>query len=132
MISSWAFAYYQPEDISIEASKKRMSPPSELVVSGGLVDSSASPAIMTESGQAVYKQFCQVCHASGIAGAPKVGHKEQWEPRYQQGWATLMKHAMMGYKGMPAKGHCMKCSEHEIKEAIEFMLKKSHIDGVDS
>lgn len=127
IISSLCFAYHQPEDLSIEASKNRMAPPSRVVVSGE-ASNEQSVVAAVEPGQPVYKKFCQVCHASGVAGAPKVGNTAQWTARYKDGWPVMMKRAMQGYKGMPAKGHCMKCSEAEIKEAIEFMLKNSQVE----
>lgn len=96
------------------------------------LDSSAEATSKTsapvEPGQAVYRKYCSVCHAQGIAGAPKTGLQISWQKQVDQGWATLMKHAVAGYKGMPAKGYCMKCSEHDIEEAVEYMLKGTGLD----
>ncbi|MBW2503190.1 MAG: cytochrome c5 family protein, partial [Deltaproteobacteria bacterium] len=59
-------------------------------------------------GEGVYMNFCSSCHASGIAGAPKVGDEADWAPRIAQGMDSLVKRAIEGYQGekgyMPAKG----------------------------
>jgi cytochrome c5 len=84
----------------------------------------ASETKKEKSGEAVYKQYCFACHATGVAGAPKLGDKAAWEPRVKTGKDTLLKKAMSGLNAMPPKGTCMECSEQEIKNAIDFMLSK--------
>jgi len=71
-----------------------------------------------------YKSHCGLCHNTGLAGAPKLGDKAAWEPRIKQGLDVLIKHAMSGYKAMPAKGGCADCSQQQIKSAIEYMLSQ--------
>jgi len=125
------FAYYQPDDLSIDASKKRMSLVGQLVVAGEdkSTNSSSTPSNSTlEPGQQVVKKFCSVCHTSGIAGAPKIGDQHAWMDRYEQGWETIMQRATQGYRGMPAKGHCVKCSDKDLRDAIEYMMRHSQID----
>ena len=56
------------------------------------------------SGEALYKQTCFVCHATGVAGAPKFGDKAAWAPRLQQGVPALVQSAMKGKGAMPPKG----------------------------
>ena len=62
----------------------------------------------TAKGQGVYMNFCASCHASGIAGAPKVGDKADWQKRNTKGTDAIVKNAINGYQGssgfMPAKG----------------------------
>ena len=36
-------------------------------------------------GQKIYQKSCQVCHAAGVAGAPKLGDKDAWAPRIAKG-----------------------------------------------
>ena len=52
----------------------------------------------------MYKAACAACHAAGAAGAPKTGDAGAWTARFKQGFDTLVKHAVEGFKGMPAKG----------------------------
>jgi cytochrome c5 len=85
----------------------------------------SSGAAAVRSGEAVYNSNCSACHASGAAGAPKLGDKAEWAPRLAQGTPTLVQHALQGFKGMPAKGACTNCSEAEIKSAVEHLAAKS-------
>jgi cytochrome c5 len=78
----------------------------------------------SRSGEAVYQVACASCHASGVAGAPKLADKSVWTGRFSQGKAALVKHAIDGYKAMPAKGACSDCSDEEIKIAVDYMLSK--------
>jgi cytochrome c5 len=83
---------------------------------------SAAPV---RSGEAVYSSVCFACHATGAAGAPKVGDKSAWMPRIAQGDATLLQHALLGFKAMPPHGGCAACSDAEIKAAVAYMTAKS-------
>ena len=38
---------------------------------------------------------------------------------------AIYKHAIEGYKAMPAKGGCISCSDEEIQMAVDYMLEKS-------
>lgn len=86
----------------------------------------AAPAAAgPRSGEEVYTASCAMCHASGAAGAPKVGDKAIWEPRAAQGIDTLLTHATDGLNAMPPKGTCAACSSDELKAAIEYMLQQT-------
>ncbi len=74
-------------------------------------------------GKTTYDSYCAVCHANGLAGAPKKGDKKAWAPRLKQGESVLMEHTKNGIRAMPAKGTCMSCSEADLKAAIKYMTK---------
>jgi cytochrome c5 len=80
-------------------------------------------------GEGVYMNFCAACHASGIAGAPKVGDKSAWQERIAQGTPVLIEHALNGFQGksgvMPAKGGNSALTEEEISSAVTYMVDKS-------
>jgi len=80
-------------------------------------------------GEGVYMNFCAACHASGIAGAPKVGDKDAWQERIAQGTPVLIEHALNGFQGksgvMPAKGGNSALTEEEISSAVTYMVDKS-------
>lgn len=76
------------------------------------------------SGEEVYKTKCFVCHASGVAGAPKVGDAAAWEARVAKGDEALLATAKTGIGAMPPKGTCMDCSDAELQAAINHMLGK--------
>ena len=77
------------------------------------------------SGEQVYNGPCKICHAVGVAGAPKVGDKAAWEPRAAKGIDALLTSATKGLNAMPPKGTCADCSADELKAAIEYMLSHS-------
>jgi cytochrome c5 len=79
------------------------------------------------SGQEVYNKVCAACHAAGVLGAPKVGAKDQWEPRFAQGLDTLVTHAVTGLRAMPAKGGDPSLTEANIKDSIVYMLGETGI-----
>lgn len=79
-----------------------------------------------DKGKSVYDSACLVCHAAGVAGAPKVGDKEAWAPRIAQGTDTLVKHAIEGLQGstgvMPPKGGRDDLSDDDVKAAVLYMV----------
>ncbi|MFQ5642982.1 MAG: c-type cytochrome [Thiogranum sp.] len=77
------------------------------------------------SGEQVYSASCTMCHAAGVAGAPKLGDKAAWEPRAAKGIDGLLATAISGLNAMPPKGTCAACSDDELKGAIEYMLSKA-------
>lgn len=81
----------------------------------------SSPA-SARNGEQIYTTYCQACHATGAAGAPKLGDKAAWAPRIEKGRAILLKHVAAGFNAMPPKGACMDCTEEELDAAIGHML----------
>lgn len=80
-------------------------------------------------GKAVFGKTCAMCHAAGVAGAPKPGDKADWGPRIAQGNETLYKHAIEGFTGakgmMPARGGGATLSDDEVKAAVDHMVALS-------
>ena len=83
-----------------------------------------SGAVLAD-GQKIYQTSCQACHATGAAGAPKLGDKEAWAPRIAQGTDALVASAIKGKNAMPPKGACGGCSDEDIKVAVEYMVSQS-------
>ena len=85
-----------------------------------------SGAAKAANGEGVYKTACSVCHAAGIAGAPKSGDKAAWAARIAQGKDTLYKHAVAGFQGkfgvMPAKGGNTGLPDADVKAAVDYMI----------
>lgn len=81
----------------------------------------ASTASSAE-GKKVYDATCMVCHATGVAGAPKTGDKGAWAPRMAAGEDTLVKHAIDGLRAMPPRGGNAKLSDAQVRAAVEHML----------
>ncbi len=79
-------------------------------------------AMAERSGEEIYNTKCSVCHASGVAGAPKFGDAAAWAPRAEKGMDALLATAITGIRAMPPKGTCMDCSDNELKVSIQYML----------
>ena len=77
------------------------------------------------SGQQVYQNSCQSCHAVGVAGAPKLGDKAAWAPRIAAGMDALMASSINGKNVMPPRGACASCSDDDLKAAVEYMVSQS-------
>ena len=88
-----------------------------------------APVSDTAMGKGVYDKACALCHAAGVAGAPKLGDKTDWAPRIAQGKDTMYKHAIEGFTGakgmMPAKGGSANLTDAEVKAAVDYMADKS-------
>ena len=81
----------------------------------------AAPAGGSSDGKAVYEKVCSVCHATGLAGAPKFGDKAAWAPRIATGINTLHQSALKGKNAMPPKGGNMALSDADVTAAVDYM-----------
>jgi c(7)-type cytochrome triheme protein len=78
---------------------------------------------LAQSGKDIYGKTCVVCHATGLAGAPRFGNGSEWAPRIAAGMARLYNSALHGTpKGMPAKGGNLAYSDAEVKGAVDYMV----------
>lgn len=57
-----------------------------------------------KTGEQVFQAQCSACHASGAAGAPKVGDAAAWGPRIKTGYEALLNSALKGKNAMGAQG----------------------------
>lgn len=90
----------------------------------------AEPAMAENTiGKGVFNKTCSLCHAAGVAGAPKPGDQADWGPRIAQGNDMLYKHALEGFTGakgmMPARGGAATLSDDEVKAAVDYMVELS-------
>ena len=83
----------------------------------------AQPAVAAD-GKTVYGQTCAACHASGLAGAPKVGDKAAWAPRTGAGQGGLVASVVKGKGAMPPKAGNASLTEAEIGAAVDYMLEQ--------
>ncbi len=86
---------------------------------------SAGAAVDLAKGESVYGMACLACHATGAAGAPKLGDKAAWAPRIAQGMEVLHASAINGKGTMPAKGGRVDLSDADIQSAVAYMVNAS-------
>lgn len=79
-------------------------------------------AAAADDGKAVYDKTCFVCHATGVAGAPKLGNKAEWAPRIGAGKDALVSTVIKGKGAMPPRAGAANLKDDEIKAAVDFML----------
>lgn len=78
------------------------------------------------AGRQVYLDTCGLCHNEGEQGATPLGSAGRWESRIAKGEATLIRHALEGFKGedgkMPARGDNDALSDADVTAAVKFMI----------
>ena len=82
-------------------------------------------AAAAADGKAVYDKVCHVCHAAGVAGAPKLGDKAAWAPRIKEGMDTLVQSVTKGKGAMPPKAGNASLTDAELRAGVEFMVSQS-------
>jgi cytochrome c5 len=90
---------------------------------------SSTSATSTDNADAkleqMYNASCMACHASGVAGAPKVGRAEDWAPRIAKGIDALTKSAIKGIGIMAPRGGSQ-FSDDQIRDIINYMMAQSN------
>jgi len=94
------------------------------MIAGSLLALGTATQVLAD-GAATYNSTCMACHASGAAGAPKLGDKEAWAPRIATGMDALLASAINGKNAMPPRGACAACTDDDLKAAIEYMVSQS-------
>lgn len=121
---------------SLEVDSSRGSVPSQPAAAApksaaGPAIAMAVPAVVpastatASSGGDVYKASCSVCHATGVAGAPKAGDKAGWGARIAKGKPLLYDHAIKGFNAMPAKGGNPALADDDVKAAVDYLVAQA-------
>lgn len=96
---------------------------------GGVNVIASANAAEPASGQNVFQQTCAACHATGVAGAPRVGDQAAWKDRIAKGKDTLYQHALHGFQGnsgfMPPKGGNASLSDAQVEAAVDYMVSQA-------
>jgi cytochrome c5 len=83
----------------------------------------AAPAgAASGAGKSTFDSTCSVCHATGVAGAPKFGDKAAWAPRIKTGKEALYNSALHGKNAMPPKGGNASLADDAVKAAVDYMV----------
>lgn len=106
---------------------ERLKPVGEVCVAGDpCAGGAAAPAAAASAefvAETAYQTNCQVCHASGMAGAPKFGDADEWAKRLaDKGIEGLVSNAINGVNAMPPRGMCMTCSDENIADLVDYLI----------
>jgi cytochrome c5 len=83
---------------------------------------SAKDMAAERSGEQIVTAQCAKCHQSGEGGAPRIGDRAAWTPRLKDGLDNLVRSAIRGHGGMPARGGMADATDAEIRKAISYMF----------
>lgn len=117
--------------LSEKSTKERIKPVHSVYVEGDEVPvvANAAPVAAVAAGprtaESIYTASCAGCHATGAAGAPKLGDVADWATRSEKGLEVVYANAIDGFNIMPPRGTCADCSDEELKEVVDYMLANS-------
>lgn len=76
------------------------------------------------SPEAVYQDNCAMCHDTGMANAPQPDETDRWNTRLEEdGLDGLVTNAINGINAMPPRGMCTDCTDEEIRQVVEYILR---------
>ena len=76
------------------------------------------------TGEQIVQARCAKCHQTGEGGAPKIGDQAAWIPRVKQGLDVVVRSAINGHGGMPARGGQADLTDSEMRSAVIYMFNK--------
>ena len=109
-----------PKALEPDAVAARIQPVGKVELSAGGAGGGAMRAP-----EELVKSACLACHATGAAGAPKIGDKAAWAPRIKTGAEAMLKSVLNGKGAMPAKGGAADASDFELARAVVYMANQS-------
>ena len=81
-----------------------------------------------EAGRKIFQAFCAVCHAEVPqidVAAPRIRDRKAWRRLTGQGRAAMLMVTLHGAGAMPARGGCFECTDQQIDQAIDYIVKNS-------
>jgi len=127
-------AFFTAQNIATSSAPKMTTARAEKAVMeriepvGSVKTADAKPAagakVAARSGAEVVTGSCGACHNAGVAGAPKIGSKADWETRAATGMDVMLEAVIKGKGIMPPRGGG-DFSDDELKAAIEDMMANS-------
>ena len=105
-----------------ESLQKRIEPVGQVRTSADAAEpAEAAVAAAPKTAKELYDGICASCHATGVAGAPKVDDAAEWAKRGEVGVDTLVATVISGKGAMPPKGGST-YSEDEIRSVVQMLL----------
>jgi cytochrome c5 len=84
------------------------------------ISGTAKPA--ERSGEQIVQAACASCHQTGVGGAPRIGDRAAWIPRATKGYDVVVRSAIKGHGGMPARGGMADLTDSEVRSAVTYMF----------
>ena len=125
--------------MSAQALVERIGPVAKLQFQGSapVAPEAAAPKVATATvsaapakagkpdGKKTYDSICMACHATGAAGAPKLGDKAAWAPRIKAGAEAMYASVIKGKGAMPPKGGNAALADADVKAAVDYLVGAS-------
>ncbi len=112
-------------EVAVDPSQPKPLAAAPVAVAAAPAPGAAAPAAAKAEagkGKAIYDSACTVCHAAGIAGAPKAGDKAAWAPRLKTGMDMLYTNSLKGKNAMPPKGGNLSLADADVKAAVDYLV----------
>src|SRR5690625_1617860 len=109
----------EPESTEVAVADEEVT---EVAAADG--DEVAATEEQWQIGEELYKASCFACHDAAVAGAPKFGSAEAWQPYIDTGLDAMLQVAIEGKGAMPPRG-ASTASDEELKAAILYMVAET-------
>lgn len=109
----------EPESTEVAVADEEVT---EVAAADG--DEFAATDEQLQIGEELYKASCFACHDAAVAGAPKFGSAEAWQPYIDTGLDAMLQVAIEGKGAMPPRG-ASTASDEELKAAILYMVAET-------
>lgn len=109
----------EPESTEVAVADEEVT---EVAAADG--DEFAATEEQLQIGEELYKASCFACHDAAVAGAPKFGSAEAWQPYIDTGLDAMLQVAIEGKGAMPPRG-ASSASDDELKAAILYMVAET-------
>ena len=90
---------------------------------------STTRPVKERSGEQIVKAQCYKCHETGKGGAPKIGDQAAWIPRLKPGLDGVVRSAINGHGGMPARRGMANLTDAELRSAIVYMFNPGGVSS---
>jgi cytochrome c5 len=81
-----------------------------------------------QAGRKIFMEFCTNCHGKQPVidlNAPRIDNKKAWHVLEKLGIETLLNITANGIGAMPARGGCFECSDEQLRQTLQYILKES-------
>jgi cytochrome c5 len=80
-----------------------------------------------DAGKKIFKAYCVSCHVQNpviAVQAPRRGIAKDWKRWEKTSDAILLERTIRGQGAMPARGGCFECSDEQLRQTIQYILRR--------